>query len=329
MGGRGIEVTVRTPSRLQFGIVDMRGDLGRIHVSVGVAIDQPNVILKASPAPKLIAKGPRAERIKQHAEKILRGSGVEGGAEISLISDIPEHAGFGSGTQLALAVGAALSKIYDLDLCVEEMASKLNRSRISGIGTYAFKHGGFIVDGGHRVDRPHVIPPLVFRSDIPANWLFVIGVPKIKTGLSGLNEREAFSRLKPPPEGLVGEVSRIVLVKMIPAAIESNIEAFGEAMTALDHKFGEYWIDVQGGRFSHPIIEEGVDFLLRAGAYGVGQSSWGPAFYGLVDGETHARDVTDSLGEFLTSNGREGEAFYTRPNNNGAVIKVAEKRPSS
>jgi len=325
MEGREIEVTVRTPSRLQFGIVDMRGDLGRIHVSVGVAIDRPNVILKASPASELRANGPRAERILQYASEILRDSGVEGGAEFSLISDIPEHAGLGSGTQLALAVGAALSKLYELDLGVEEMASKLNRSRISGIGTYAFKHGGFIVDGGHHADRPNDVPPLVFRSDVPEDWLFVVGVPEINSGLSGMNEREAFSRLEPPPEKLVGEVSRMVLVKMIPAILERDIEAFGEAMTALDYKFGEYWIDVQGGRFSHPVIGDGVEFLLEAGAYGVGQSSWGPAFYGLVDGETHAREVTERLVKFLTTDGRQGKAFYARPDNEGAVITVAEE----
>lgn len=324
MGGGAIEVTVRTPSRLHFGIVDMRGDLGRIHGSVGVAIDQPYVLLKASPAAELRAKGLRADRVRQYAEKTMKFAGVKGGAEFDLVSDIPEHIGLGSGTQLALAVGAALRELYDIELSLEEMASKLNRSRISGVGTYAFKHGGFIIDGGHRVDKPDSVPPLIFRSEVPEGWLFVIGVPEIDAGLSGATEREAFKRLDPPAEALVGEVSRIVLVKMIPAILERDIEAFGEAMTALDYKFGEYWMRVQRGRFSHPAIEEGVEFLLRAGAYGVGQSSWGPAFYGLVDGERQAREVSERLGELLNSDGRRGEAFYTRPDNKGAKITVAE-----
>jgi len=325
MEGGGIEVTVRTPSRLQFGIVDMRGDLGRIHVSVGVAIESPHLILKASPASELSARGQRAERIMKYATEILRDSEIEGGVEFTLISDVPEHVGFGSGTQLALAVGAALSKLYDLNLGVEEIAAKLNRSRISGIGTHAFKRGGFIVDGGHHTERPDGVPPLIFRSDVPDGWFFVIGVPEINQGISGMNEREAFRELKLPPEELVGEVSRMVLVKMIPAILEHDIKSFGEAMTALDYKFGEYWIDVQGGRFSHPVIEQGVDFLLEAGAYGVGQSSWGPAFYGLVKGEMQAREITESLGEFIATNGRRGKAFYVRPNNNGAVITVTEE----
>ncbi|RLI08902.1 kinase [Candidatus Bathyarchaeota archaeon] len=319
-----MEVTVKTPSRLHFGIVDMRGDLGRIHGSVGVAIDRPNIVLKASPSPELRADGPRADRIKQYAEKILGDAGVEGGARFTLIADIPEHAGFGSGTQLALAVGTALSKLYDLDLEVEDTAVRLSRSRISGVGTYAFKYGGFIVDGGHRVDRPGTVPPLIFRSDVPESWLFVVGLPEINSGLSGTSERDAFKQLEPPPEALVAEVSRIVLMKMIPAILEHDIEAFGEAITSLDFKFGEYWLEVQGGRFSHPIIEQGVEFLLKVGAYGVGQSSWGPAFYGLVDGEKQAEVVSGRLNEFLNSDGRRGRVFYARPDNEGAKITVAE-----
>ncbi|MFQ6053975.1 MAG: beta-ribofuranosylaminobenzene 5'-phosphate synthase family protein [Candidatus Bathyarchaeia archaeon] len=322
MEGRGIEVTVKTPSRLHFGIIDMCGDIGRIHGSVGVAIEQPSLLLKASPAPEITARGPRGDRIRRYAETILRDAGIEGGADFNLVNDIPEHAGFGSGTQLALAVGAALKEMYGLDLSVEEMASKLGRSRISGVGTYAFKHGGFIVDGGRRVDRPDSVPPLIFRSDVPEGWLFVVGLPEIRSALSGAEEREAFKRIEPPPRELVAEVSRMVLLKMIPAIIEHDIEAFGEAMTAMDFKFGEYWIEVQGGRFSNPLIERGVQFLLRSGAYGVGQSSWGPAFYGLVDGFTQAREVSEGLNEFLNIEGKRGEVSIVKPDNVGAEIKV-------
>ncbi len=302
----------------------MRGDLGRIHISVGVAIESPGMVLRARPAREMEAKGPRAGRITEYAERIRNEAGLDGGAGFELVEDIPEHMGFGSGTQLALAVGTALSKMYDLQLTEEEIASRLNRSRISGIGTYAFKHGGFIVDGGHRVDSPDSVPPLVFRSDVPRGWSFVVGLPEIMRGISGGREKEAFRRLEPPSKELVGEVSRVVLVKMIPAILDKDIEAFGEAMTALDYGFGEYWIEVQGGRFSHPVIEEGVGFLLGEGAYGAGQSSWGPAFYGLADGENHARELSDKLGDFLNSGGRRGKAFFTEPNNSGARVTVGD-----
>jgi len=300
----------------------MRGDLGRIHVSVGVAIRTPHILLKGMKSHELKAEGPRKDRILQFAEKVLGDAGVDEGVQFELASDIPEHAGFGSGTQLALAVGTIISRLYDLHLNVEDLATRLNRSRVSGVGTHAFERGGFIVDGGHHVDRRESVPPLVFRCDVPDDWLFVVGLPELNPGLSGMIESEAFKRLRPPSAELVGEVSRVVLVQMIPAIIERDIESFGRAMTALDSNFGDYWLEVQGGRYSHPRIEEGVGFLLKAGVYGAGQSSWGPAFYGLVRGEGQARDISKGLHRFLNSGGRRGKAFYTMPDNDGAEITV-------
>lgn len=315
-------MTVRTPSRLHFSMVDMRGDLGRIHGSVGVAIDRPQIVLRAAPADEFTVKGPRAERVREYAETLLRASDMEVGAEIELVSDIPEHSGFGSGTQLALAVGAALSELYSLDLSPDYVALKLNRSRRSGVGTYAFMHGGFIVDGGHNIDRTESLPPLLFRWDVPEDWMFVIGLPEIVQKLSGDVEDEAFKKLLPPPELLVSQISRIILLQMMPAIVEGDIINFGSAMTSIDYKFGEYWKEVQGGVFSHPLIGAGVEFLLEKGAYGVGQSSWGPAFYGLVEGEDQAGRVAEKLKSYLNSGGRRGEAFVAAPNNEGATVTV-------
>jgi len=319
-----MKVRVRTPSRLHFSMVDLRGDLGRIFGSVGVAIDRPNIVLKAEPAPRLTVKGFRMERARKFAETVLEESGITGGAKVNIASDMPEHRGFGSGTQLALAMGTAISEIHGLDYSPERLALLLNRSRRSGVGTYAFKHGGFIVDGGHRVGTTGDHPPLIFRHDIPEDWLFVIGLPDAAQGSSGKLEVDAFKNLEPPPTVLAGDISRILLMQMIPALLEGDAEAFGAAMTSLDLKFGEHWRKVQGGLYSSPVIEEGVEFLLETGALGAGQSSWGPAFYGLVQGEERAEDVRSQLAGFLNEDGRSGTAFVAHAQNEGAEVTVTE-----
>jgi len=318
--GRSVEVTVKTPSRLHFSMIDMRGDLGRIHGSVGVAIDRPNVVLNAKTSADLKAQGPRAKRVLAFAERIMKQLGAEGGAAFELVSDIPQHSGFGSGTQLGLAVGAALSELHGLDLTPEETALILNRSMRSGIGTHAFKHGGFIVDGGHSTEKKNGVPPLIFRSDVPDDWLFVVGQPEITNNRSGETEADSFKKIKPPPPVLVGEISRIVLLQMIPAILEEDIATFGDAMTKIDYKFGEFFEEVQGGKFSHPKIEAGIGFLTEAGALGVGQSSWGPAFYGLADGESKAEELRESLEAFLNEGEAKGNAFVARPSNRGATV---------
>ena len=313
---------MRAPSRLLFGIIDMRGDLGRMHGSVGVATEEPTLILWASESDAVSFEGYRVKRLEEYTRKVFEILGVEGGANIRLDTDIPEHYGFGSGTQLALSVGAAVSRLYGVDIDMIELARLLGRSRRSSVGTHAFMRGGFIVDGGRPVGDPDMVPPLIFRADVPEEWRFVIGLPKIRDRVSGSKENEAFRRLEPPPRSLVAEVSHVVLLQMMPAIIEGDISAFGASMTAMDSMFGDYWVKVQGGRYGHPRIEAGVNHLLTAGAYGAGQSSWGPAYYGLAESESHAVELRDSLQVMLDETGG-GDAFYSRPDNRGAQVTVS------
>ena len=44
--------------------------------------------------------------------------------------------------------------------------------------------------------------------------------------------------------------------------------------------------------------------LRSLGAMGVGQSSWGPAVYGLVDSDDAARSIVDDLGLGFAESGR-------------------------
>jgi beta-RFAP synthase len=207
-----------------------------------------------------------------------------------------------------------------LGLTIEDIAIKLDRSKVSGVGTHGFLHGGFIVDGGHSVEHLNTVPPLVYRSDFPEDWSLVVCVPEIKKGFSGKKEQNAFKKLEPPPAEMVASVSRLVLMQMIPAMIDKNIELFGDAMTKFDIMFGDYWKDIQGGTYTHPMIEECVNYLLEKGAYGAGQSSWGPALYGLTRGMDQANKLKDKMNYFLNLNDNTGDVFVTRVNNKGAQI---------
>ena len=315
------EVRVTSPSRLHFGMIDLRGDLGRLYCSVGVAIQRPRIMLIGKKSKDLIVKGPISERAKSFADKMLKDHGIGTGIELAITEDIPEHVGLGSGTQLALSVGTAVSHLYGLSVGTEEIAQDLYRGGRSAVGTYAFKLGGFIVDGGHDVRNKEKIPPLVFRCDVPEDWLFVVGLPSIPQRISGPNETAAFSHLQPPSSEIVGEISRIVLIQMMPSLLEADIESFGSAASALDSRFGDMWTKIQGGRYSHPLIEAGTRFLSENGAYCIGQSSWGPAFYGLAKGASQGDSLRTKLQSFLQENGG-GNAFIASPSNTGASVKL-------
>ncbi len=315
-----VKLHISSPSRLHFGIFDLRGDRGRLHGSAGVTIKQPRLELDIEEATETVVTGARDTRAIDIINELLSEHGVETGVRLNIHQDIPEHMGFGSGTQLTLAIGTALNKLFDLNLSFEDIVIRLGRSRRSGIGTLGFIEGGFIVDGGHRVGQPETVPPLIHRSKVPDDWLFVVCVPDINTGFSGNKENNAFKKLEPPPSSLISDVSRLVLMQMIPSIVEKDIEVFGDSMTKLDTMFGDYWTSIQGGTYSHPRIGECVNHLLELGAYGAGQSSWGPALYGLVKGEKQANSVEKAMKVYLNEESNNGSVYVTQADNTGAKI---------
>lgn len=322
-----MRVYVKTPSRLHLGVIDPAGGLGRIYGSVGVAIDRLNVILEASPNPQLRVVGEQAELVEAAAKRFLEFHGLKAGVHIRVRRIIPKHVGLGSGTQLSLAVATAIARLFRIKASTRELATTMGRGSISGIGTAAFEGGGFIVDGGHSLDEgrhtPSVsaVPPLIIRKSFPKDWFFVIAIPRVKHGISDEAERSAFKVLQKKTVKSSGEICRLILMKMLPALEEHDIEAFGDSLTRVQKLVGEAFRLIQGGTFSDPAGASCIKFMLREGAYGAGQSSWGPTVYSLVQGMETAEVLSEKVTRFM-SQSVGGEAFYTAANNNGARIKA-------
>jgi len=75
---------------------------------------------------------------------------------------------------------------------------------------------------------------------------------------------------------------------LLPALADGEIEAFGGALTEIQETTGRWFAPVQGGVFAPGPGETLVRRLREWGAAGVGQSSWGPAVYGIVAGPDEA-----------------------------------------
>ena len=58
---------------------------------------------------------------------------------------------------------------------------------------------------------------------------------------------------------------------------------------------GETFRPVQGQRFAHPLVSDLIDEFMAEGAAGAGQSSWGPAVFGLFGSEAEAERAADRL----------------------------------
>lgn len=319
-----MKVYVKTPARLHFGLIDMNGDMGRFFGGLGVAIDRPNVILEAQTSEGFSVTGEKTELVTSLAKRFLETYHINTDVSIHVKQSIPEHTGLGSGTQLALAVAAALAKLFQVKASIQELSLAMGRMKRTGVGTAVFDQGGFVVDGGKRMKGgvivPESFPPLIFRHSFPEDWKFVVAVPNIKKGLAKAEEKNAFGRLPPMPAEDVGEICRLTMMKLLPALVDRDIGSFGDVLTQIQVVIGGYFAGVQGGIFSSSAAKEAIAFMKTCGAYGVGQSSWGPAVYGLVQGEKEAKKLQAEVEDFLQDRDG-GQVFVANANNRGATTK--------
>ena len=314
-----MKVYIKTPSRLHLGLIDLNGDLGRLFGGLGVGINHPNVILEAQPSETLAVTGEKTEQVKTLAKRFLETYNIKTNANINVKQVIPEHTGLGSGTQLALAVATALAKLFDVKATVQELAETMGRGRRTSVGTTIFEQGGFVVDGGKCTSAKR-FPATIFRQPFPQDWRFVVAVPNVNKGLAKSEETAAFGALKPMKAEDAGRMCRLTMMKLLPSLVERDIKSFGEALTQIQIVIGDYFAEVQGGTYSSQTATEGIALLQKLGAYGSGQSSWGPAFYGVTQKEK-AKEIKLKVKAFL-SESVGGQVFVAKANNRGAYIKV-------
>jgi beta-ribofuranosylaminobenzene 5'-phosphate synthase len=318
-------IFVEAPSRLHFGVLDLRGRLGRCFGGLGAAIPSPSLLIEVRMAERISADGPDRDRALEFARRWFEYEGLSPRAHIQIHRAIPSHAGLGSGTQLALSIARALAELHGLPHDPVELAQSTGRGKRSAIGTWSFALGGFIVEGGRKPGSSKVAP-LLARFPIPPSWRCVVAVPSGGRGLSGDAEARAFEQLPSPPDRQVEQVAHLVLMQLLPALVEADLPSFGNALAAVQRITGAWFAAEQGGIFAPGLTEEVVAAMTTWGAVGVGQSSWGPAAYGLVDGERTAAELASQVRGLLAS---RGEVFQGGFASSGARIGVGSMPPES
>ncbi len=317
------KVVIKAPAHLHTGNFDLNGELGRLYGTVGFAVDVPiEVTVEKSEDVQASEKW-----AKKYAKIFVDRFDIEG-VKVEVKSKIKPLVGLGYVTTVALAIGKAISELYNLNLSIEEIALAVKRGLITAMGVYAFKNGGFIVEGGFRVElREKMVPPLIFRGDVPENWFFVIAIPESSTGkiidMREKLEEEILFNLPKMPAEMANELSRLVLVKMIPAFIEKDLKTFGESLTAFNARLGEFWGRYQKNRkYCDEVVEGCIEIMLKRSSSAC-QSSWGPTVYSIVEGREKAKELLTDLKNFLEKNGG-GDVFCVNANNRGAEIFKVE-----
>ncbi|PPC90640.1 MAG: GHMP kinase [Methylobacter sp.] len=275
------KISVLAPARLHMGFIDLSGSLGRDFGSIGVALNEINTRLSVIEGKHLTATGLYAERAKTYAAKLCKELAVPDNLNLIIESAIPEHVGLGSGTQMSLAVGSAINAFYNLGLSIREIARLTDRGLRSGVGIGIFEHGGLIVDGGRGENT--ITPPVLARNPVPDDWRFILVFDHRGQGLHGKQEINAFKTLPPFPAQTAAQLCYLLLMQGLPALVEEDLKRFGEVITFLQKTVGGYFAPVQGGIFTSAEVAEAMAWLEQQGAVALGQTSWGPTGFCLVE----------------------------------------------
>lgn len=311
-------VTIRVPARLHLGFLDPSGGTGRRFGSLGLPLSEPETVLTLSRASETLVEGPEADRAAAILARMERHLGTRGHHRLVVEEAIPRHAGLGSGTQLALAVAAAVRTLHGLPPDIEGDATMLSRGARSGIGIASFGAGGVIVDAGN--DGSGKPPPVVARLPFPEEWRALLVLDRDAEGIHGEAEIAAFRALPPFPAAGVGEIARLVLLNVMPALVNRDFDAFGQAVSAVQQLVGTHFAPAQGGGiFTSKRVEKIIRELQVRGAAGIGQSSWGPTGFAFAPSAAAAQSMAESL---ALPDGLEIRIVHGR--NHGATISTTE-----
>jgi beta-ribofuranosylaminobenzene 5'-phosphate synthase len=332
-----ILLIIETPSRLHVTLIDLNGKYGRIDGGVGITTHNPRLILEAYPGyddlqieftsmgsdelPKDII-GDYRDKIFSATHKINQYLNREEGYHFKLREIFPSHSGLGSGTQLSLAVAKLILRMNDQDLPTPQIAEIVGRGGTSGIGVASFDHGGFLVDGGHKkVIKKDFLPssaskasppPILARYDFPEDWKIILAIPQVKRKVFGSGEVDIFQKYCPIPVGEVQELIHLLIMKMMPAVIEEDLDGFGGAVNLVQNVgFKKIELSLQ-----NPFIKDLMDVLKAAGAAGVGMSSFGPTVYAVTD--TNSKDILRAARNSMKN--KSGDIILTNAQNEGASI---------
>ena len=129
--------------------------------------------------------------------------------------------------------------------------------------------------------------------------------------MEGDDEVDVFQTYCPIPKEEVEQVSHLILMNLVPFMLEKDIKNFGWAVSELQK--------VGFNKLEHSLDDKYLPIMQaieKAGAYGVGISSFGPVLYTFFDESNE--DIVEKTKEII---GENGTVFVTKAQNHGFVIE--------
>lgn len=314
-------VSVVTGARLHFGLFAPFGSNGRAYGGCGMMVDEPRteVVLQRADEDVIDAGEPDlVERVRRARDRCRSRFGGDEPVAVRVARLAPPHAGFGSGTQVALAVAAGWARL--LGIGSADLVETTGRGRRSAIGVHGFTHGGFLVDAGR--GEADQLGELTDRIDVPSLWRVILVTPTNVAGLSGRDERSAFDTLTPDADRFADRMRARIRDDVLPALRAEDFDRFAEAIHEHGRDAGRAFASVQGGIYSNEVTAMIVEWFEGRDVVGVGQTSWGPTVFAFAPSATEARSTVEAFN--TTELARGAAVRIATPRNEGATIALGQ-----
>lgn len=325
-------IFVQAPARLHLGFLDLNGGLGRHFGSIGLAVNSHHTKLSLSDSGEqlqsdITISDATHNKITKLIDQfyLTLGKTVPASSRktsVNIHSLIPEHAGLGSGTQLALVIGRLLATYHQLNISTPAIAQALDRGKRSGIGISTFDNGGFVVDAGLGAISP--TPVRLFQHAFPAEWRLVMLMDKTHQGIHGQTEIQAFQTLPEFPLQHSQRICHLTLMQLLPALIEQDINLFGSAVSEIQTLIGQHFAPAQGGQYTSQPIAMLLEYANSLGFNGMAQSSWGPTCCIFTESQSKADQLITELSDKINTEPQlhNIELFSAAGVNHGASITI-------
>lgn len=306
-------VKIKTSARLHCGFFDLSDHPNRKYGSLGIAIDAFETALELSLNPFEAEELSWANAL---LDKCLTQLAIKQKIYINVQTEIPRHAGLGSGTQMAMAIAQGVLKLTQSNITHEQIVASLSRGARSGIGIATFERGGVVIDGGRGANT--LLPPILARYEFPEAWRAILILDPNHDGLHGSQEKSAFMRLAPKSQVETHQMAHAILMQAMPALIEQDFNAFTQVIGQLQAYNASYFSPAQGGDYASQKVSCVLTELKKEGYVGLGQSSWGATGFVLCPNQTAAVEL---LARLKNKHNTSDLAFLIcQGNNQGAKV---------
>lgn len=322
-----MNLRVSVPSRVHLTLIDLGRTGYRRNGGVGFGIAAPRSTLAFTPHSvvdlsvlTLCGYAPNEiESLTKRLERLMWQGQLKQGVLLKDVQLPDRHAGFGTGTAVALACLEALFSLNDRSVSSEFLRAHCGRGGASGIGLSSYFTGGFVFDVGRRFSTEPIVgsdateevnelPVQVVRVDM-ADWPMGVLVPPGATAISQEQERAFFAQRLPLQDADVFEITYHALFGALAAVQCRDYDAFCASINALQRSaWKRAEIDLYGQR-----VRECALHLASIGCEAVAMSSIGPTLI------FWARDFDVTFAAAVRQYGPSA-VFRTTPDNTGRIL---------